>query len=87
MDTTIEKLLSDAQAVINGLNEDKGANSSEVRSIRHGVLRWAGFKGDAISDKMWNAYIPMMPDEIRPTMIALDDALNFQVSTSLMYNL
>ena len=86
-DETIKKLLYDAQLVIDGLKDSQGANSEEVRSIRHGVLRWAGFKGDAVSDKTWTLYIPMMPDSIREVMVNFDDALNFQDSTGLMYNL
>ena len=87
MDDTIKELIRNAQVVIDGLNREPGANISEAQSIRHDVLRWAGFKGDAICDKTWGMYITMMPAEIRGTMLLFDDALNLQDTRSMMYNL
>ena len=83
MDDTIKQLIYDAQLV----TREGEAAVADALHIRRGVLLWAGYSSEDISDEAWDEYIPKMPKEIQGVMIAFDDAINCQDSTSLMYNL
>ena len=80
--TIINKLISDARLIIRNHHDGLGDNMiKEAGDVRKGVLKWAGFRGGALTDKMWTAYIPMMPKEIQGVMIELDDALDVHDTT------
>ncbi len=77
MDNVIKQLIYDAQTITQAHHDGLGSHMiQEAGDIRKGVLRWAGFKGDLVSDKTWISYIPMMPQEVQKVMVALDDALD-----------
>ena len=87
MNETQHKVCLDAQAVINGLASGGGANADEVISIKTRILGMAGVEGTDVSAEKWEEILGSVPVEVRSVLIAFDDALNFQDSTSLMYNL
>jgi hypothetical protein len=82
---TINQLIYDAQAITRAHHDGLGHHMiQEAGDIRKGVLGWAGFKGDMVSDKTWISYIPMMPQEVQKVMVALDDALDSHDTTRYM---
>jgi len=77
MDDTTKQLIYDANLIIDNHHEGFGESLIlDSYAIRQRALKMIGINGTQHDEDTWDANISNLPDSIRPTMIALDDALD-----------
>ncbi len=82
MHEDIQRLLRDAQLIILSHHDGVGENvMKEGYDIRQRAMVLAGYTSTTHTEEIWDEYIPNLPQEIRATMIELDDSLSFHDTT------